>query len=111
MRSYRFLIGFALLTFVIWLLMGLTFYVAYSAFVEDLSFHGAALLMGLVNLSFLLAFLPGNLVGYQSTAIFALGLLGVAPTVGLAASIVVYALTFLVIFVLGAVSRAKLAVA
>jgi uncharacterized membrane protein YbhN (UPF0104 family) len=111
MRSYRFLIGSALLTLVIWMLMGLMFYFSYSAFVENLSFHGAALLLGLVNLSFLLAFLPGNLVGYQSTAIFALGLLGVAPTIGLAASIVVYAVTFLVIFVLGAISRAKLAIA
>ena len=110
MRSYGFLVGFSLLTLLVWLMMGLTFYVAYGAFVENLSFHGAALLMGLVNLSFLLAFLPGNLVGYQSTAIFALGLLGVAPTIGLAASIVVYAITFLIIFVLGAVSRAKLAV-
>jgi uncharacterized membrane protein YbhN (UPF0104 family) len=110
MRGNGFLVGFALLTFLIWLLMGLTFYVSYSAFVDNLSLHGAALVMGLVNLSFLLAFLPGNLVGYQSTAIFALGLLGVAPTIGLAASIVVYAITFLVILVLGTVSRARLAV-
>ena len=111
MRSYRFLIGSALLTFVIWLLMGLMFYFSYGAFVENLSFHGAAFLLGVVNLSFLLAFLPGNLVGYQSAAIFALGLLGVTPTIGLAASIAVYAVTFLVIFILGAVSRAMLAIA
>lgn len=110
MRSYSFLFGFAFLTLLIWLLMGLTFYIAYSAFVENLSFQGAALLMGLVNLSFLVAFLPGNLLGYQSTAIFALGLLGVATTIGLAASIVVHALTFVIILALGALSRLKLAI-
>lgn len=110
MRSYRFLFGFAILTLLTWLLMGLMFYVSYSAFVENLSYRGAALLMGLVNLSFLVAFLPGNLVGYQSAAIFALGLVGVDPTTGLAASIVVYAIRFAIILILGVVSRAKLAV-
>lgn len=96
---------FFLCTFFIWTSMVFVFYFAYGAYIVNLNFMIVILLLGIVNLSFLLALLPGNVVGYQMAAIFTLSLYGIPIETALSPAIVAHFLTYCIIFFLGVISR------
>lgn len=105
MTESRNLAVFVFLTLVIWLCMGCMFLFTYGAFVESMTFVEALLLVSGVNLSFLLAFMPGNAVGYQIAVLAVFGLLGKDASIGLSASIIIHALTIVLIMVIGTVAK------
>lgn len=96
---------FALLTALIWTAMASAFWLGYSGFFDGLGPAGALLLLGLVNLSFLLAFLPGHVLGYHAVAAAVLAGFGASPEQAAISAIVIHAVTISVVLTLGGVAR------
>jgi len=97
--------AFIFFTLVIWLCMGGMFLSTYGAFLPSMTFVQALLLVSGVNLSFLLAFMPGNAVGYQIAVLAVFSILGEDASVGLSASIIIHGLTILLIVILGIAAK------
>lgn len=96
---------FALLTVLIWTAMASAFFLGYSAFFGGLGPGAALLLLGLVNLSFLLAFLPGHVLGYHAVAAAVLTGFGAGPEQAAISSVVIHAVTISIVLLLGGISR------
>ena len=96
---------FALLTVLVWTAMASAFFLGYSAFFAGLGPGGALLLLGLVNLSFLLAFLPGHVLGYHAVAAAVLTGFGAGPEQAAISSVVIHAVTISIVLLLGGISR------
>lgn len=98
-----------LLTIGIWVMMAAMFYLLYGIFLQDFHWSMVGFLLGAVNLSFLIVLLPGNVVGYQLAAVFALSMYNAPISQSLAASIVAQVMTFVLLGVIAFVARAFLA--
>lgn len=96
---------FALLTLLVWAAMASAFFLGYSAFFEGLGPGGALLLLGLVNLSFLIAFLPGHVLGYHAVAAAVLTGFGAGPEQAAISSVVIHAVTISIVLLLGGIAR------
>ena len=96
---------FAVLTALVWTAMASAFFMGYSAFFDGLGPGGALLLLGLVNLSFLIAFLPGHVLGYHAVAAAVLTGFGAGPGQAAISSVVIHAVTISIVLLLGGTAR------
>ncbi|MEA1943241.1 MAG: lysylphosphatidylglycerol synthase transmembrane domain-containing protein [Pseudomonadota bacterium] len=101
----RVMAPFALLTLLVWAAMASAFFLGYSAFFGGLGPGGALLLLGLVNLSFLVAFLPGHVLGYHAVAAAVLTGFGAGPEQAAISSVVIHAVTISIVLLLGGIAR------
>ena len=98
-------------TLLIWCFMTLAFLAGYGAVLENLNLAQAMILVGAVNLSFLFAFAPGNIIGYQMAALSVFAYIAVPADTGLSSAILFHAVTLFILSAFGLLALLRNAMA
>jgi uncharacterized protein (TIRG00374 family) len=111
LRSPSLLAGTIFWSLVLWLVNGLSFYVAFKAFGISVGFLGALLLQGILVFGIAVQLTPGFLGQFEAAIVAALALYGVPRDLATSFAIAYHATTFVPIVLLGAWSLARTPVA
>jgi glycosyltransferase 2 family protein len=107
LRSPPLLVGTLVWSLVLWLVNGLSFYVAFRAFDIPVGFLGALLMQGILVFGITVQLTPGFLGQFEAAIVAALALYGVPKDLASSYAITYHATTFVPIILLGAWSLAR----
>jgi uncharacterized protein (TIRG00374 family) len=107
LRSPPLLVGTLVWSLVLWLVNGLSFYVAFRAFDIPVGFLGALLMQGILVFGITVQLTPGFLGQFEAAIVAALALYGVPQDLASSYAITYHATTFVPIVLLGAWSLAR----
>jgi len=101
LKSPRRLVGVVLWSVALWVINGLSFYVAFKAFAIPVDVMGAFLVQGILAIGIAAPSAPGYVGVFEFLITQVLSLYGVDPTVALAYAVTYHVATFIPITVLG----------